>query len=185
MALKKIRELSKSTLKMEEKIIKEEKKIEPLMVFLSSSINAEIIYTILSGICQFTLLNFVRNEFTPEQFERFKAMDYRVVGGDTTITMRTTKIVDIKRWEKEGIDELLGQSDVSRDTTVTEGSAQDRDGSYVSESQLLSSPNAQDVTMDFGERRTTFDTEPRQRRSDEEALPSRQRSSSELEEEEV
>ena len=44
-----------------------EMKMTPLMLFLSSSLNTELVYTILHGICKFTLLNFMRNEFTAEQ----------------------------------------------------------------------------------------------------------------------
>ena len=61
----------------------------------------EIVYTILHGICQFTLLNFMRNEFTAEQMKQFRAMEYRVDRfGDTTITMRTIRINDIEKWDK-------------------------------------------------------------------------------------
>jgi len=31
--------------------------MEPLMLLMSSSINVEMVYTILYGICKFTLLN--------------------------------------------------------------------------------------------------------------------------------
>lgn len=41
----------------------------PLMLFLTSSMNTEMVYTILHGICKFTLLNFMRNEFSKEQMK--------------------------------------------------------------------------------------------------------------------
>ena len=56
----------------------QEMKMTPLMVFLSSSINTELVYTILHGIGKFTLLNFMRNEFSAEQMRNFKAMEYKV-----------------------------------------------------------------------------------------------------------
>jgi hypothetical protein len=34
------------------------------MLFLSSSMNVEMVYTILYGISKFTLLNYMKNEFT-------------------------------------------------------------------------------------------------------------------------
>jgi hypothetical protein len=40
--------------------------MEPLMLFVSSSLNTEMVYTILYGICKFTLLNYMRNEFSKD-----------------------------------------------------------------------------------------------------------------------
>ena len=48
------------------------------MLFMTSSLNVEMVYTILYGICQFTLLNYMRNEFSPKMMKRFKKMEYRV-----------------------------------------------------------------------------------------------------------
>ena len=80
--------------------------MEPLMLFLSSSMNVEMVYTILYGISKFTLLNYMKNEFTQEQIEAFQAMEYRVDRhGDTTVTIRQIKIKDIKEW-----DNMMGRS---------------------------------------------------------------------------
>lgn len=70
--------------------------MSPLMLFMSSSLNVELVYTILHGISKFTLLNYMRNEFNKEQIEQFKAMEYRVDRyGDTTITLRKIVIDNI------------------------------------------------------------------------------------------
>ena len=52
-----------------------------------------MVYTILHGICQFTLLHNIRDKFNAEQQKKFKAMEYKVDRyGDTTITLRTVDI---------------------------------------------------------------------------------------------
>ena len=87
------------------------------MLFLSSSINVELVYTILYGIGKFTLLNFMRNEFSKEQMRQFKAMEYRVDQyGDTTITIRKIRIKDIERWNKMSADETAA---FGRETSVS------------------------------------------------------------------
>jgi len=45
--------------------------IKTFDTFLSSSLSNELVYIILHGICQFTLLNFIKSELSPEQIERF------------------------------------------------------------------------------------------------------------------
>ena len=78
------------------------------MLFLSSSLNVEMVYTILYGICKFTLLNYMRNEFSKDQIKQFKAMEYRVDEiGDTTITIRQIKINNIQEWDKMSGDDLF------------------------------------------------------------------------------
>ena len=80
----------------------------PLMLFLSSSLNVELVYTILYGIKKFTLLNFMRNEFSADQMRQFKAMEYRVDQfGDTTITIRQIRIMDIEKWDKMNTDDTM------------------------------------------------------------------------------
>lgn len=89
--LKKIDELQKKVHREEHAVAKSliTKEMVPLTLFLSTSLNVEMVYTILHGICKFTLLNFMRNEFTADQMKQFKAMEYRVDRhGDTTITLR-------------------------------------------------------------------------------------------------
>ena len=46
--------------------------MKPLMLFLSSSLNVELVYTILYGIKKFSLLNFIRNQFTKAQLDEFR-----------------------------------------------------------------------------------------------------------------
>ena len=43
-----------------------EQKMAPLMLFLSSSLNTELVYTILYGMTKFALLNSVHNKFTKD-----------------------------------------------------------------------------------------------------------------------
>ena len=68
---------------------KEEKEITSLSMFLQTSMNTEMVYSILTGLCKFALLNFMGNKLSAEQLREFKEMEYRVDHhGDTTITMR-------------------------------------------------------------------------------------------------
>ena len=91
--------------------------MSPLMLFMSSSLNVELVYTILYGIGKFTLLNFMRNEFTKEQMEQFKAMEYRVDRyGDTTITIREIVINNINQWNNVNYDDIVNDDKV--DTTL-------------------------------------------------------------------
>ena len=117
------------------------------MLFLSSSLNVEMVYTILYGINKFTLLNFMRNEFTDEQQEQFQAMEYRVDQfGDTTITIRQIRITDIERWDKLSKDDPL-----KLDTTLTDRKTleRSRDESYISNSRVtgLDAPAAENETV--------------------------------------
>ena len=80
----------------------------PLMLFLSSSLNVEMVYTILHGIKKFTLLNYMKNEFNAEQMKQFRAMEYRVDRfGDTTVTIRQIPITNIRSWDAMNADDLL------------------------------------------------------------------------------
>ena len=40
--------------------------LKPLYVFLTSALNVELVYVILQGITQFTLLNFIKNGLTKD-----------------------------------------------------------------------------------------------------------------------
>ena len=107
---KRIEELQKTVIKQEAKLATADKEMEmtPLMLFLSSSLNVELVYTILYGIKKFTLLNFMRNEFSADQMRQFKAMEYRVDQfGDTTITIRQIRIMDIEKWDKMNTDDTM------------------------------------------------------------------------------
>ena len=85
------------------------------MLFLSSSLNTELVYTILHGICKFTLLNYMRNEFTADQMRDFKAMEYKVDEyGDTTITIRQIKIKDIEKWDMMSATDFVTKGDVGQ-----------------------------------------------------------------------
>ena len=78
-----------------------------LSMFLQSSANTEMVYSILTGITKFALLNFLRDGMTAEQTAEFKRMEYRVdKKGDTTITLRRIKINNVKQWEKVKKDDL-------------------------------------------------------------------------------
>ena len=81
--------------------------MSPLMLFMTSSLNVEMVYTILYGICQFTLLNNMKMAFCHEKMKRFKKMEYRVdQHGDTTITIRKIKIKNIEKWDKMSTGEI-------------------------------------------------------------------------------
>ena len=67
-----------------------------LSMFVQSSANTEMVYSILTGLTKFALLNFMRNKMTREQEKEFKEMEYQVDRkGDTTITLRSIKIHNI------------------------------------------------------------------------------------------
>ena len=113
---KRIEELQRSIIKKEKSVVKdnEEKEMAPLMLFLSSSLNVEMVYTILHGISKFTLLNYMRNEFTAEQMKQFKEMEYKVDRfGDTTITIREIVIEKVKQWEKMDTTEICSSRQTS------------------------------------------------------------------------
>ena len=106
--LMRIEELKKDVIKQEAELtmVDKDKEMTPLMLFLSSSLNVELVYTILFGIGKFTLLNFMRNSFNTTQSGQFKAMEYRVDQfGDTTITIRQIRINGIERWNSMSPDE--------------------------------------------------------------------------------
>lgn len=72
-----------------------------MFLFLASALNVELVYVILKGITQFSLLGFIKQEFTSEQIKRFREMEYRVnKEGDVTITLRKYKIHDIDSWQE-------------------------------------------------------------------------------------
>lgn len=97
----------------------EDVQMVPLNMFLSSSLNTELVFSILSGITQFCLLNFVRNELTVEQEKQFRQMEYRVDRyGDTTITMRKIKIQDIERWDRIKANDMVTQPNNGVSTTL-------------------------------------------------------------------
>ena len=48
------------------------------MLFMTSSLNVEMVYTILYGICKFTLLNYIRNMISNEHLKQFRKMEYKV-----------------------------------------------------------------------------------------------------------
>ena len=40
-------------------------------MFLQTSMNTEMVYSILTGLCKFALLNHMGNKITPEQLKEF------------------------------------------------------------------------------------------------------------------
>ena len=49
-----------------------------LSVILASGLNTEMVYTILYGICKFSLLNYMKNALSEEQMKEFREMEYKV-----------------------------------------------------------------------------------------------------------
>ena len=96
--------------KLEEKkndVVKLEAKCEmtSLSQILSSGLNTEMVYTILHGLCKFSLLNYMKNALSKQQLKEFRAMEYRVdQHGDTTITLREVMISDPEMWEKQKVE---------------------------------------------------------------------------------
>ena len=92
----------------------QETEMTSLSMFLQSSANTEMVYTILTGITKFALLNFVRVKMTAEQERKHKEMEYYVdQHGDTTITLRQIKIRNINQWDKLKKDDLTEKMSVS------------------------------------------------------------------------
>lgn len=120
--------IAKTIQKREESLVKKEqdKEMSPLHLFLSTSLNVEMVYTILEGICRFTLLNYMRSEFSKEQFKKFQKMEYAVdQHGDITITIRRVKIANIEAWEKTSGEEFFRSNSVATpcDSFLTDLSA--------------------------------------------------------------
>ena len=87
----------------EDKMVQENKDLtlETIDCFLSSSLSTELVYIILHGICQFTLLNFIKGELTEEQTERFQKLVFSVdEHGDIQIKIRPFKIEHAHEWEE-------------------------------------------------------------------------------------
>jgi hypothetical protein len=54
---------------------KKEDGLQPLFLFLTSALNVEMVYVILQGISQFSLLNFVKDGMTKDQLKKFQSME--------------------------------------------------------------------------------------------------------------
>jgi hypothetical protein len=70
----------------------------PLMMFLASSFNIELVYVILKGITQFSYLTCDNGK---DDFIRKKAdkLDIKIEGnGSITLTMKEIKIKDFDKW---------------------------------------------------------------------------------------
>jgi len=73
--------------------------LKPLYFFLTTALNVELVYVILKGISQFSLLNFIKNGLNAHQVREFEEMEYKVDhGGDTTILIRKFYIKNIGSW---------------------------------------------------------------------------------------
>lgn len=109
-AEKEIERLRNQVAKHEKKnvTLNEAKELKSLSMFLQTSMNTEMVYSILTGLCKFALLHNMGNKITPEQLKEFHDMEYRVdQHGATTITMREIKIRNIESWERIKADDLL------------------------------------------------------------------------------
>jgi hypothetical protein len=72
---------------------KKEDGLQPLFLFLTSALNVEMVYVILQGISQFSLLNFVKDGMTKDQLKKFQSMEYIVKkDGDITVILRQIEI---------------------------------------------------------------------------------------------
>lgn len=75
--------------------------LRPLFLFLTSSLNVELVYVVLHSISQFSLLGFVRYGFTKKQLQLYRRMEYSVNRfGDTTVRLRSYKIKNITAWQE-------------------------------------------------------------------------------------
>ncbi len=100
----KIDQLQQTLNETQKEVVKSEELTEmtSLSVLLSSGLNTEMVYTILYGICKFSLLNNMKNALSEEQLKEFRDMEYQVdQNKDTTITLRQVQIKDSKQWENK------------------------------------------------------------------------------------
>ena len=79
-AEKEIERLRNQVAKHEKKNVSmnEAKELKSLSMFLQTSMNTEMVYSILTGLCKFALLNNMGNKITPTQLKEFQDMEYRV-----------------------------------------------------------------------------------------------------------
>jgi Phosphatidylinositol-4-phosphate 5-Kinase len=70
----------------------------PLMMFLASSFNIELVYVILKGITQFSYLtcNDGKNDFMRKKADKLNLRTE--TDGSKTLTMNEIKIKDIDKW---------------------------------------------------------------------------------------
>jgi hypothetical protein len=60
-----------------------------------------MVYVILQGISQFSLLNFVKDGMTKDQLKKFQSMEYIVKkDGDITVVLRQIEIKNAEKWSK-------------------------------------------------------------------------------------
>ena len=72
-----------------------------MFLFLTSALNVEMVYVILQGISQFSLLNFVKDGMTKDQLKKFQSMEYIVKkDGDITVVLRQIEIKNAEKWGK-------------------------------------------------------------------------------------
>ena len=76
----KINQLQQTLNETRKEVVESEahKEMTSLSVLLSSGLNTEMVYTILYGICKFSLLNNMKNALSEEQLKEFRDMEYRV-----------------------------------------------------------------------------------------------------------
>ena len=82
--------------------LKEEEKIAPIMLFLASSLNVELVYIILTGLTQFAKMNSNNinvTDFDDLQNESKVEIEERESG--TSILLRTIEIENVDKWSSQ------------------------------------------------------------------------------------
>ena len=82
--------------------LKEEEKIAPMMLFLASSLNVELVYIILTGLTQFAKMNSNNinvTDFDDLQNESKVEIEERESG--TSILLRTIEIENVDKWSSQ------------------------------------------------------------------------------------
>lgn len=93
--------------------------LAPLFMFLTSSLNVEMVYVILQGISQFSLLNFVKDGLSKDQLKRFQQMEYIVKDGDITVILRQVEIKNADKWSATSGRDMV--TDIGRVKTLADG----------------------------------------------------------------
>ena len=82
--------------------LKEEEKIAPIMLFLASSLNVELVYIILTGLTQFAKMNSNNinvTDFSDLQNESKVEIEERESG--ISILLRTIEIENVDKWSSQ------------------------------------------------------------------------------------
>lgn len=77
--------------------VKQEESLSPMYVFLASSLNVELVYSILKGVTQFGYLTLCDPDEVAAKLSKMQTVSH---GGDTTLVLSEIKIKNSQVWNK-------------------------------------------------------------------------------------